>query len=131
MKAEQGTVLHMVHHMVCSTVSPVPTQGMVQPAVHQMVHLMSSRSCRTYGKDKEPYMETPFRTTTPSTPAMTTKQALVMQNVQNTSEATETGFQTRRLISLEKSPVPTQRKDFCEQTPIEEAGHSVTLFWLL
>ena len=39
--------------------------------------------------------------------------------------------QTRRLISLEKSPTPTQWKDLCEQTPIDEARHSVTLFELL
>ena len=41
------------------------------------------------------------------------------------------GSQTRRCISLEKSPAPTQWKDFCEQTPIDEAGHTFTLFWLL
>ena len=46
-------------------------------------------------------------------------------------QATETGSQTRRFISLEKSPVPAQWKDFCEQTPIDEARHSVKLFWLL
>ena len=66
-----------------------------------------------------PEMETPFRTTTPSAPTMTTKQALGMQNVQNTSwsgppalctcpQAAETGFQIRRLVSLEKSPAPIQ-----------------------
>ena len=47
------------------------------------------------------------------------------------SQATETGLQTRRLISLEKSPAPAQWKDFCELTPIDEARHSVTLFQLL
>ena len=46
-------------------------------------------------------------------------------------EATETGSQTRRLVSLEKSPAPAQWKDFCEQTPIHEARHSATLFQLL
>ena len=30
-----------------------------------------------------------------------------------------------------KSQVPTQWKDFCEQTPIDKARHSVTIFWLL
>ena len=56
----------------------------------------------THGKDEEPYsastipvqcpqtapeMETSFRTTTPSAPAMTAKQALGMQNVQNNSQS--------------------------------------------
>ena len=35
-------------------------------------------------------------------------------------QATETGFQARKLISLEKSPAPAQWKDFCEQTPIDK-----------
>ena len=43
-------------------------------------------------------------------------------------QATKTGSQNRRLVSLEKSPAPTQWKDFFEQTPIDEARHSVTLF---
>ena len=46
-------------------------------------------------------------------------------------QATKTGSQTKRLISLEKCPAPAQWKDFCEQTPIDEARHSVTLFRLL
>ena len=46
-------------------------------------------------------------------------------------QAAKIGFQIRRLVSLEKSPAPAQWKDFCEQTPIDEARHSVTLFWLL
>ena len=33
-------------------------------------------------------------------------------------QAAETGYQTRRLVSLEKSQAPTQWKDFCEQTPL-------------
>ena len=85
-------------------------------------------------------METPLRTTTPSAPAMTAKQVDSVHEhalpVQNTSlsgppQAANTGFQTRRLASLEKSPAPTQWKDFCEQTPIDKARHSVTLFQLL
>ena len=36
-------------------------------------------------------------------------------------QATATGSETQRLISLEKSPAPAQWKDFCEQTPIDEA----------
>ena len=46
-------------------------------------------------------------------------------------QATKAGLQTRRIISLEKSQAPTQWKDFCEQTPIDKARHSVTLFLLL
>ena len=46
-------------------------------------------------------------------------------------QAAASGSETQRLISLEKSPAPTQWKDFCEQTPIDKARHSVTLFWLL
>ena len=45
-------------------------------------------------------------------------------------QATEAGLQTRGIISLEKSQAPVQWKD-CEQTPIDKARHSVTLFWLL
>ena len=90
-----------------------------------------------------PEMKTPFRTTTPSAPAMTATAAKQVDSVhvhaipvQNTSwsgppQATKTGSQTRRLISLGKSPAPTQWKDFCEQTPIDKARHSVTLFQLL
>ena len=46
-------------------------------------------------------------------------------------QAATTGSETQRLVSLEKSSAPTQWKDLCEQTPIDEAGHSVTLFQLL
>ena len=34
-------------------------------------------------------------------------------------------------VSGEICPAPAQWKDFCEQTPIDEARHSVTLFQLL
>ena len=96
-----------------------------------------------------PEMATPFRTTTPSAPVMTAtsaKQANPVHvnalPVQNTSEwtsstqctcpqAATTGSETQRLLSFEKSPAPTQWKDFCEQIPIDEARHSVTLFQLL
>ena len=37
-------------------------------------------------------------------------------------QAATSGSETWRLISLEKSPAPTQWKDFCEQTPIDEAS---------
>ena len=46
-------------------------------------------------------------------------------------QATKAGLQTREIVSLEKSQAPTQWKDFCEQTPIDRARHSVTLLWLL
>ena len=85
-----------------------------------------------------PETETPFRTTPPSTPAMTATAVMQVDSVhvhthpvQNTSctcpQATETGSQTRRLVSLEKSQAPTQWKDFCEQTPIDEARHCHTI----
>ena len=88
-----------------------------------------------------PETETPFRTTTPSTPAMTTEQALGMQNMQNTSWSGPPAHCVhvhkplkqvfRGLVSLEKSPAPAQWEDFCKQTPIDEVRHSVTLFQLL
>ena len=34
-------------------------------------------------------------------------------------------------LLVEKSQAPTQWKDFCEQTPIGKARHSVTIFQLL
>ena len=40
-------------------------------------------------------------------------------------QAIKIDSQTRILLSLEKSPAPTQWKDFCKQTPIDEARHSV------
>ena len=46
-------------------------------------------------------------------------------------QATTSGSETWRLVSLEKSSPPTQWKDFCEQTPIEKVRHSVTLFRFL
>ena len=46
-------------------------------------------------------------------------------------QTSTSGSEIQRLISLEKSPAPAQWKDFCEQTPIDEARHSVPLFWLL
>ena len=84
-----------------------------------------------------PEMETPFRNTTPSTPAMSAKQVDPVHVHVNTSwsgppaQAIKAGLQTRRIVSLEKCQAPTQWKDFCEQTPIDKARHSVTLFQLL
>ena len=86
-----------------------------------------------------PEMETPFRTTTPSAPAMTAKQVYSVyvhalpakyftewtsSTLCTCPQAAKIGFQTRRLVSLEKSPAPAQWKDFCEQTPIDKARHS-------
>ena len=89
-----------------------------------------------------PEMETSFMTTTSSTPAMTAKQVdpvythkyfmeWTSSTLHTCTQATEAGLQTREIVSLEKSQAPTQWKDFCEQTPIDKARHSVTLFWLL
>ena len=87
-------VQHMVCHRVHSTVSLMLAQGMVHQTV-RTVSRMSSRSCRTYGKDEElyststiptvPETETPFRTTTPSAPAMTAKQVDPVHVHTNTS----------------------------------------------
>ena len=65
-----------------------------------------------------PKTETPFRTTTLSTPATTatTAKQLDSSTLCTCPQAAETGSQTRRLVSLEKSPAPAQWKDFCEQT---------------
>ena len=92
-----------------------------------------------------PEMETPFRTTIPSAQAMTAKQVdsvhaptLPVQNTLQSGPPAHCahvhklqGSQTRRFISLEKSQASVQWKNFCEQTPIDEARPSVTLFQLL
>ena len=41
------------------------------------------------------------------------------------------GAQVRRNASLKESLAPPQRKDFCEQVPIDEARDIVTVFQLL
>ena len=100
-----------------------------------------------YDSSTIPESASPFRTTTPSTPApmMATAEHVNPAHVnawgmQNTSwsgppapcaHVHKLPPETRRLISLEKSPAPTQWKEFCEQTPIDKARHSVTLFQLL
>ena len=43
-------------------------------------------------------------------------------------QATATGSQTQRIISLEKWPSPAQWKDFCEQTPIDILSHYSSCF---
>ena len=88
-------------------------------------------------------METPFRTTTPSAPAMTAKQVDPVHVHVNTSwsgppahcvhvhKSSKQVCRPGELLALRKVQAPTQWKDFCEQTPIDKARHSVTLFqWL-
>ena len=87
-----------------------------------------------------------FRTTTPSAPAMTdttTKQVDPVHVHENTSwnappahcahvhRSTIQVCKPGELLALRKSQAPTQWKDFCEQTSIDEARHSVTIFQLL
>ena len=83
---------------------------------------------------------TSFRTTTPSTATTgrtTTKQVNPVHP--DTSHKAPLGHcmhvhQPAVQVckpSLEKSQAPTQWKDFCEQTPIDKARHSVTIFQLL
>ena len=46
-------------------------------------------------------------------------------------QAATAGSEAQRLGSLKESPAPTQRQDFCEQTPIDKARDYVTLLQLL
>ena len=83
---------------------------------------------------------TSFRTTTP-TKATTEEQVNPVQISQDMSCNTHlescmhvnqpVSQETRRIASLEKSQASTQWQDFCEQTPIDKARHSITIFWLL
>ena len=82
-------------------------------------------------------LATSFRTTTPST-AMTgrttTKQVNPVHVYPDTSCTHQPTVQVCKpgeLLALRKSQAPTQWKDFCEQTPIDKARHSVTIFQLL
>ena len=43
----------------------------------------------------------------------------------------KSGLQARRIASLKESQGSTQWQDFCEQIPIDKAGHIITIFWLL
>ena len=89
---------------------------------------------------------TSFRTTTPSTAMtgrMTTKKVNPVQVHQETSckallehctHVHQPAVQVCKpgeSLALRKSQAPTQWKDFCEQTPIDETRHFVTIFWLL
>ena len=89
-------------------------------------------------------METPFRTNTPSTPATTAMKAKQVDPVhvhKNTSwsrppvpcahvhKSMKQVCRQGELLALRKVKHP--HKGFCEQTPIDEARHSVTLFWML
>ena len=94
-----------------------------------------------------PEMETPFRTTTPCAQAMTAKQvdsvhvhALPVQNTSWSGPPAHCAHVHKPLrlvlkpgesLALRNVQHPHNGKDFCEQTPIYEARHSVTLFWLL
>ena len=44
---------------------------------------------------------------------------------------TKSGLQAGRIASLKESQDSTQWQDFCEQTPIDKAGHIITIFQLL
>ena len=87
-----------------------------------------------------PETETPFSTTTPSTPAMTAMTAKQVDSVhvhtlpvQNTSWSGPPAHcaHVHKLLkqlckpgdslALKKCPAPTQWKDFCEQTPIRQS----------
>ena len=88
-----------------------------------------------------------FRTTTPSTLAMTdtttTKQVNPVHVHQETSCKAPLGHcahvhkltiqvcKPGESLAFSKSQASTQWKDFCEQTPIDEARLSVTIFQLL
>ena len=89
---------------------------------------------------------TSFRTSTPFAPATTdttTKQVDPVHVHENTSwigppahcahvyESIIQVCKPGESLALRKVKHPQQWKDFCEQTPIDEARHSVTLFWLL
>ena len=109
----------------------------------------NSKMFQTTNKTQIEQMAQPvssFRTTTPST-AMTgmttTKQVNPVHVHQDTSCKAPLGHcahvhkstiqfcKPGESLSLEKSQAPTQWKDFCEQTPIDKARHSVTIFLLL
>ena len=96
-----------------------------------------------------PEMETPFRTTTPSAPPMRATTAKQVDSVhvhappvQNTSwsgppahcahvhKLLRQVLKPGDSLALRKSST-CRWKDFCEQTPIDEARHSVTLLQLL
>ena len=86
---------------------------------------------------------TSFRTTTPSTAMsgrMTTKQVnpvhqetshkALLEDCMHVHQPAVQVCKPGESLAL-RSQAPTQWKDFCEQTPIDEARHSVTTFWLL
>ena len=96
-----------------------------------------------------PEMETPFRTTTPSTPAMTATTAKQVDSVHvhtlpvlNTSwsglpthcapvnKPLKQVFKPGDSLALRNSSTHTM-EGLLLTDPLDEAGHSVTLFWLL
>ena len=86
-----------------------------------------------------------FRTTTPSTATTgrtTTKQVnpiqvhpetshkALLEHCKHVHQLTVQVCKLGESLALRSQP-PTQWKGFCEQTPIDKARHSVTIFWLL
>ena len=121
-----------------------------QQAIYTMYNQNELDTTKTSYPDPEPHPS--FRTTIPSQrPAPmtgTSRQANPVHvhafPVQNTSQSgppapcahvhnlpKQVCKPGELLACLEKSPAPTQWKDFCDQIPIDETSHSVTLFQLL
>ena len=96
----------------------------------------------TTGRMNTVQLTTSFRTTTP-TKATTGKQVNPVQVPQDTSHKAhlESCMHVHQPVSqvckpgeslaLRKGQASTQWKDFCEQTPIDKARHSITIFQLL
>ena len=90
-----------------------------------------------------PEMETPFRTTTPSTPATTAKQVDSVHVHANTSQSGPPAhcahvhklpkqvFKPGDSLALRKVQHLHNGRTSVNKTPFDEARHSVTLFWLL
>ena len=122
------TMPHLYEGQYNSSTVPIDTKNtmiMVQPMAQPM---------------------TSFRTTTPSTAMtgkMTAKQVNPVQVHQETSckallehcmHVHQPAVQVCKpgeSLALRKVKHPLNEKDFCEQTPIDEARHFVTIFWLL
>ena len=129
-----------------SRTSHTSTHGTTGTLIQNIAQLTTSFRTTTPTKDMTGRMSTvqlttSFRTTTPNT-ATTGQQVNPVQAHQDTqckahlescmhihqpvSQVCKPG-----VASLEKSQASTQWKDFCEQTPIDKARHSITIFWLL
>ena len=117
-----------------------------QHQYHLNTVLNTSKMFHTTNTAQMAQLVASVRTTTPYAPAtddtMTTKQVNPVHVHQNTSwnappahcahvhKSTIQVCKPGESLAL-KSQAPTQWKDFCEQTPIDEARHSVTIFQLL